>query len=153
MDEEIPTIHNINGQYVLDDPSALTMMRAVNKQHCRKSLEDHLERMQDFVIKMKSPRISSDETCIVLINVDDINGKDVAEALMPDHNWQSIRDQGQVPYARGLVDRRGMGSVLDVIDVSSAKKLREQSGTAIVVIDHGSTEIFSPKDLTLSSSK
>src|SRR6185436_4774477 len=45
---------------------------------------------------------------VVLLNVDDVHGGPIADMLMPGHNWQEIRDRGEVPFARGLAMRSGI---------------------------------------------
>jgi len=151
--EEIPTVHRINGEIVLDNPSALIQMRALKKKKCLGTLKENIERVNDFILQMKSPLISSEEVCIIIISADDCNGKDVVEALMPNHDWQPYRDKGQIPYARGIVNRQGIESVLNIIDKGAAKKLQDLSGIAIVIIDHESTEVFGTKDLLDDFSK
>jgi hypothetical protein len=43
------------------------------------------------------------EVATVAINVDDPAWTDLAEKLMPGHDWQSYRDRGELPIARGSV--------------------------------------------------
>jgi hypothetical protein len=83
-----------------------------------------------------------DQVVIVLLNVDDENGRLLSEVLMPGYNWQEIRDKGEVPFARGLAVRECMQEALDCFDTDAALKLRSKSELAVVVVDFGVAEIF-----------
>jgi hypothetical protein len=48
-------------------------------------------------------RLLAEDFVIVCINVDDLAWTDLAEHLMPDHDWQQYRDKGETPVARGSV--------------------------------------------------
>lgn len=61
---------------------------------------------------------------------------------MPGHNWQEIRDKGEVPFARGLAIRDGIQEALGAFDVEAATKLRSMTDVAVVVVDHGVAEVF-----------
>lgn len=47
--------------------------------------------------------LAADEILVVCIDVDDPAWTDLAEALMPEEDWQQYRDRGMVPTARGIV--------------------------------------------------
>jgi len=61
---------------------------------------------------------------------------------MPCHNWQEIRDRGEVPFARGLAVRDGIQEALGAFDKDAAKKLEDMTEIAVVVVDHGVAEVF-----------
>ena len=61
---------------------------------------------------------------------------------MPGHDWQSYRDRGETPFARGLAGREGVRSFLEMIDREAMEKLRSFDGLAVVVVDHGVAEVF-----------
>lgn len=139
------TVHEIDGQLVLDDPAAAACFRAVAKNNCRSLLELNKEATERFVRRIRERAMSPRDVVIVLIDVDDVNGRAVADGLMPSYDWQPIRDRGEVPIARGLAGRVGIEEVLDLIDDAAAVKLRAASSetASIVVIAYGVAEVFS----------
>lgn len=135
------------GQLVLDDPQAVAVARAVAKYNCKLLLGFNLERARHFVSRIEERGDSPKEVLVTFINVDDPFGKKLADALMPGHDWQSYRDRGETPIARGLAGREGIQEVLGAFDAEAAEKLRGIAGVAIVVVDSGAAEIFTPGDL------
>ena len=80
---------------------------------------------------------------IVLLNVDDEHGGVLADILMPGADWQVFRDQGQVPFARGLAERAGIQSAVESLDVEAGAELAAIQGeAAVVVMDFGVVGIF-----------
>ena len=142
------TIHEENGELVLADPEAFAVARAVAKYNCKLLLGFNLERARHFVMRIKERGDSPKDVLITFINVDDPFGKKLADALMPGHDWQLYRERGETPIARGLAGREGIQEALDAFDAEAAKKLRELEGVAIVVVDGGVAEIFTPGDLS-----
>ncbi|HEA84359.1 MAG TPA: hypothetical protein ENI04_00005 [Candidatus Wildermuthbacteria bacterium] len=61
---------------------------------------------------------------------------------MPGHNWQEIRDQDEVPFARGLAMREGIQEALGTFDDEAAAKLQDMIDVAVVVVDYGVAEVF-----------
>lgn len=146
-EEPRATVRKIDGQLVLDDPDALAMIRAVGKVNCKGTLTAHYDAVERFMGRFLEADYSPDDVVIVLINVDDPQGRPIAELLMPGHDWQAVRDQGMVPYARGLAGREGMQEVLDLIDKDAAQKLKDAAGkVALIVVDHQVAEVFSEGD-------
>ncbi len=135
-------VREVEGQLVLDDPDALAMIRAVNKINCKTMFELNADRVDHFVKRMKDGGHSPSRVVIVLINVDDVHGGPIAEALMPGHDWQEYRDRGELPVARGLAGREGIEAVLADFDKEAADKLRNMKGVSVVVVDYGVAEIF-----------
>lgn len=118
------------------------MIRAVEKHNCRHTLDLNAERVAHFKQRVIERGMSASEVVTVLINVDDAQGRPLADALMPGFNWQEIRDRGEIPFARGLAERAGVQGFLDAIDQEAATKLQEMVEVAVVVIDHGVAEVF-----------
>lgn len=135
-------VRKINGEIVLDDPEALGVIRAVEKHNCKLFLYANADRVQHFVNRIKEQGLSADEVVIVLLNVDDPNGKALAEVLMPGFNWQEIRDRGEQPVARGLASRIPLTGILETFDTEAASKLRDWKDIAVIVVDRGVAEIF-----------
>jgi len=135
-------VREVDGQLVLDDPYAVAVIKAVEKHNCRNTLELNVDRVAHFKQRLMDRNMSADEAVIVVINVDDIHGGPLADALMPGHNWQEIRDRGEVPFARGLAMRDGIQEFLEHFDCEAATKLKEITDIAVVVIDRGVAEVF-----------
>lgn len=136
-------VREINGKLVLDDPDAREMIRGISKSNCGKTLEMNSDRVQHFKRRLTERGLTADKAVIILLNVDDSNGGELANILMPGFNWQEIRDRGEVPFARGLAMREGIQKALKVFDKEAAKKLLStKDGVAVVVVDHGVAEIF-----------
>ena len=134
--------HRINGQMVLDDPDAVDMINAVGKHNCKNTLGINADRVEHFKQRLAELGMTADQAVIVLLNVDDIHGGPLADVLMPGHNWQEIRDRGEIPFARGLAMRKGIQKALSAFDKEAATKLRGMVDVAVVVIDHGVAEVF-----------
>lgn len=141
-DEPRARVREVNGKLVLDDPDALAVARAVAKHNCRATLDVQIDRVRHFKKRMAELNRTAEEVVIVLINVDATFGADLANALMPGHDWQQYRDRGEVPFARGLAGREGLQRCLDVIDNDASKKLCDLVGLAVVVVDRGTVEVF-----------
>lgn len=130
-------VHEINGQLVLVDPEAAAMIMAVEKYNCRSTLVANFGRVFHFKRRIAEIGMSPKDAVIVVLNVDDPHGGPLADVLMPGFDWQSIRDRGEVPFARGLAGRDGIQEVVDKLDRETGDELRSIQGTAVVVMDHG----------------
>lgn len=149
VDDEQPTatVRMVDGQLVLDDPAAVAVIRAVAKHNCRQTMTVQADRVANFVRRMGERGDSPDDVVIVVLNVDDPHGGRLADALMPGHDWQAMRDRGEVPFARGLAGRDGIQELLDELDKDAAEKLRALVGkVAVLVMDHGAMEVFTVTD-------
>jgi hypothetical protein len=135
-------VREINGQLVLDDPDAMAVINTVNKLNCQATLEMNADRVKHFQNRLTERGLTADQAVIVVIKVDDIHGGPLAEILMPGYDWQSIRDKGEVPFARGIAERNGIEEALDTFDKEAAAKLHGMKDTAVVVVDYGVAEIF-----------
>jgi hypothetical protein len=136
-------VREIDGQLVLDDTDALALMRAVSKHNCQNTLELNADRVEHFKRRLAERDMTSDQAVIVLLNVDDVHGGPLADILMPGHNWQEIRDRGEVPFARGLAGRDGIQEALDTFDQEAGARLRDMAGVAVIVVDYGVAEVYS----------
>lgn len=141
----IARVHEINGTLVLEDPDALAMIKAVARHNCRLTFEGQAERVTHFKGRIAARGLSPDDVVIVLLNVNDSCGKMLADVLMPgqDAVWQSMRDEGLVPFARGLAVREGIETAIATLDQEIGDKLGAMKGkVAVVVVDHGVVEAF-----------
>jgi len=143
VSESDPVVREIDGQLVLDDPTALGMVRAVAKINCRSLLQENADRIKHFVDRVavlgKAPR----DVVIVLLNVNDKVGCVLAEALMPGHEWQTFRDRGEIPVARGLAERAGIQAAIEEFDTEAGTKLKENPDMlCVVTVQDGVAEVF-----------
>lgn len=130
------------GKHVLVDPTAYGAMQAISKHNCKRTVELQQDRVQYFRRRIEERGLGAQDVVILLINVDDAKGAVLADAAMPGHDWQAIRDQGQIPFARGLADREGVQEFVDLVDEDASAKLRELQGVALVVVDFDTVEVF-----------
>lgn len=136
-------VREVDGQMVLDDPVAVAMVRAVEKHNCRNTFEMNSDRIAHFKQRLSDRGMTAAQAVIVLLNVDDVHGGPLADALMPGHDWQEYRDRGEVPYARGLAMRGGIQKAIGAFDEEAAAKLKDMADVAVVVVDRGVAEVFS----------
>lgn len=143
VDEE-PTavVREVAGQLVLDDPEAIAVIRAVEKRNCLNTLVMNADRVAHFKQRLSDRGMTPDQAVIVILNVDDVHGGPLADALMPGHNWQEIRDRGEVPFARGLAMRDGIQNAIGTFDEEAAAKLKNMTDVVVVVVDRGVAEVF-----------
>jgi len=129
---------------VLIDPEGYGVMMTVGKHNCKLTFEANADRVAYFRNRAVELDKTPSDVVIVVANVDDRNGKILADALMPGFDWQSIRDQDQVPFARGLAVRAGIQEFLNIFDTQASKKLGEfqTEQLAVVVVDYGTCEVF-----------
>ena len=142
MGSEAYITQNNAGELILIDPVGAAVANAVNKSNCRVTLDLNADRVSHFKRRMAERNYNGNDVVIVLLNADDTNGRVLADMLMPGHDWQQYRDRGEVPFARGLAGREGIQAALCVIDRDAANKLNAIQGVAVVVVDHGTAEVF-----------
>jgi hypothetical protein len=144
-------IREIDGQLVLDDPDALAVIRAIERENIRRFLattEAMRDRVWHFASRIRDPH-GDDGTrwLVIMLCVDDPNGAVLAEALMPGHDWGAIRARGEVPWARGLADRAALQSMLDAAYPDVGNELRAIAGVAVLAMDRGIIAAFAEKDI------
>jgi hypothetical protein len=142
MEEIRAQVRVVDGQVVLDDPEAVTVMRVVGKTNCRQTFALQAERVRHFKRRVAALGLEPADVVIVLLNVDDAHGGPLAETLMPGHDWDQYRERGEVPFARGLAGSAGITAALGVFDEEAALKLCSMTDLAVVVVDHGVAEVF-----------
>lgn len=147
------TVRMIDGQLVLDDPDAAAILRVISKRNCLNTLKNVAERVAHFEGRIAALGISVQDTVMVLLNVNDEMGGLITEQLMPgqEAQWQALRDQGAIPFARGLAGRAPLQKLLDDIDPEESTKLRNiAAGMAVIVMDHGVIAVFNASDSRLA---
>lgn len=144
MSDPLATVRMVDGQYVLDDPVGIEVIRAVGKHNCRATWTENHERIEHFANRILEKGLTSADVVIVILNVDDPHGGPLADGLMPGHEamWQDFRDKGMVPFARGLAGREGIQNVLALFDEEASEKLARIDGIAVVVVDHEVAEVW-----------
>lgn len=135
-------VRKVNGQFVIEDPVAIGMIIGVSKANCKNMLDLNADCIAYFKARLSRRGMTPAQAVIVLLNVNDVHGGPLAEALMPGHDWQEIRNKGEVPFARGLAERDGIQEVLGTFDTDAAIKLRGMTDLAVLVVDHGVAEVF-----------
>ncbi len=137
----------MNKPIAIVGPEVAAIIDVIAKSNCRHTLDiqvDHVRRFARRARELAGPR----DLAIVLINVDEAAGlgAHLADVLMPGLNWQCYRDRGEIPFARGLVARPGMQEMLDEIHPDVAKRMRKIEGYPVLVVDHGTVDVFTTQD-------
>lgn len=127
------------GQLVLDDPEGLAVLRVVQKHNCRLTLDLFPDRVAHFKERLA---VLGNDRALVVMNVDDPQGRFLADLAMPGHDWTADSADGKTPYARGLMFREALAEWLDTWDVDAAQKMRTCLGPVVLVVDYGVAEVF-----------
>lgn len=130
----------INGK--LYSPAVVAVISATEKNNCKITLQSNTDRVEHFKSRINELNMTPDQAVIVCLNVDDVHGSQIAEALMPGHDWQAIRDEGKTPFALGIAVRDGIREAIDAFDKDAATKLMNTDEISVVVVDHGVAEVF-----------
>jgi hypothetical protein len=119
---------------VTSDDAVRGFVTAVNNVNCKRVLSANAERVEHFERRMVERGDDPTKVVIVVLDVDDVHGAALADALMPGHDWQAYRDRGERPIARGLAGREGITGAIEQIDPSAAAQLRGIAGPAVVCV-------------------
>lgn len=122
--------------------AVIAIVKTDGKPRCRYTFDMNVDRIAHFKRRSTELGKTPDEVVIVILNVDDDHGGPLAEVLMPNTNWQEFRDRGEVPFARGLANRKGIQGALWHIDREAAEKLMLMDELAVIVVDHGTADVF-----------
>lgn len=115
---------------------------AVNKHNCRITFDANAERAAHFARRIRERGDDPAVMGIVILAVDDPHGGLIAEGLMPGFDWQAIRNRGEVPFARGIVERAGIADAIGLFDTEAAEKARSMPGVVAIVVDNGVADVF-----------
>lgn len=148
--EPTATVRVIDGRLVLDDPDALGAAMAVEahnrKVACQALFDDNAERVAHFVGRITARGDSPEHVLIVILDLDDSYGAQLADLLMPGQDWNLLRSHlapGETPVARGLASRDGIQSMLDELNKSEGDALRTiRDVPAVVVMTAGTQRVF-----------
>lgn len=107
------TVREVNGQAVIDDPQGLAVLGAIERHNLYRADPDATERLE------ARAREKTEQTNkpfgVIMIDVDVPDFADMAEALMPDHDWDSYRGRGEKPVARGCVPRELLVEMVNAV--------------------------------------
>jgi len=131
MDEAI--VREVNGELVLTSPVDLAIIETVQRHNCERALELHEESVAHFKKRVLELGLDPTKFAIVLLSVDDPLGKALADQLMPGYAWQAIRDRGEEPWARGIVEREGFKTLLQDIAPAEVPTLDHPELVTIMV--------------------
>lgn len=155
-------VQEVDGKLVLVDPTAVAFVRAVERENCRRLVlhDEFRDRVEHFQKRARERGLSCRDVAIIVANVDDPQGKQFADALMPGHDWQAYRDRGEVPFARGLANAPALEAAVRVLDPAEADKLHELGEQelrepnpfrmGVIVVDRGVVAVFPISELRLS---
>lgn len=136
------TIYVMDEEFISNNPEAALMAKAIGKANCMNLFDLNTDRVEHFRNRVTELNRTSADTVIVLINVDDVHGRSIADVLMPGFNWQEVRDRGMVPVARGLASKAVIQDMLVQFDVEACEKLKGMTELAVVVVDEAVAEVF-----------
>ncbi len=123
---------------IIPDPEAASSEQLAKTQAAMGLFRANADRVKHFTRRVAELGRSSQDTVITVINVDDPIGGVLAGALMPGHDWQSYRDAGEVPVARGLADKDAISGFLGAAGFNTAQsELMNTDDLRVVVPDAG----------------
>ncbi len=67
--------------------------------------DENRQRLAELAYRALRRGMKPVDFIIICIDVEDSEWTELVNHLMPDHDWQSIRDRGERPVARGSVTR------------------------------------------------
>ena len=141
-------VREVAGKIVIDDPDARAVIRAVDRENCRRLVRERMrDRVEHFVRRIAELGRSGAELLVVVLNVDDLNGGALAEVLMPGHNWQAYRERGELPYARGLAERPALQAAIAEFDPTAGAELAAIAGVAVLVMDFETIAAFDAEEI------
>lgn len=132
----------IDGKTVLIDPVGYAVIQAVNKINCENTYIAQMDKIKHFKNRITEKGLNPDNVVIIVINVDSPYGPEIADAIMPGHNWQQYRDKGEVPFATGLAIKEGMIEMIALFDKEASEKVTQIKGVPVIVVNYGVVEIF-----------
>ncbi len=130
------TVHRIDARLPMNNKSA------VNKNNCHNILVSHADEIARFKRHAKELSGPTEHVTILLLNVNDVNGRPLSKKLLPKHNWDAANKRQEKPFIRGLFTKELLCKKLDIINKEAAEKLKDMTSMAIVVVDYNNIEIF-----------
>lgn len=125
-----------SGQVVLDPEKSATDEQIARSQSAMDFFQANAERIRHYKQRVEDLGRTGQDTVITLINVDDPIGRVLADILMPGHDWQTYRDAGEIPVARGLASKSGIPEFLEGVGYGvAASELLGTNDLRVVVLD------------------
>jgi len=127
------------------DLDSLTAGQRESLNECAAFFVAHVERIRHFADRVAELGRSGADTVITLINVDDPtgHGRLLADLLMPGHDWQQYRAQGEVPVARGLAIKEPLPGILAELGYDiAARELADTDDLRVVVLHAGTVQVM-----------
>ncbi len=100
------------------------------------------EQDHDRLQSMRRRALELGERVVICIDVDDPAWRPLVDALMPDADWQSIRDRGERPIARGVVP---LAMIADLVADTYPAAGKVETVGSIVVFAAGGVLIVNDK--------
>jgi hypothetical protein len=132
----VPTLHDavatVPGELAWNTPGETLRARyyAINETRC-----------EEIAMRAIARGLHPNAFAVVLIDVDDPMWTPLADALMPNEDWQSFRDAGARPCARGSAMRAGLCDLLaemardsDDPDLARALEMDVPEGAAMCLV-------------------
>lgn len=147
-----------NGQAILHDETALGVMavveehnRSIAGENCRIIYQENLDRVSYFQERLTTTGRSPAEYCMLIADVDDTYGGMLAELTMPGQNWDTYREAGQKPIARGLVGKHWLHNVVEKFDPRVAEQMTFIEDFIVVVVASGIAHVINPDQLQVNA--
>lgn len=102
---------------------------------------DRIKHFKDRLIELG---YGPNEAAVIILEVDDDYGGQITEALFPGNEdyWQTKRNAGKIPIARGMAEIPGLRDALVQFDFEAANKLAMIKGYKCVVVGNSVAEVF-----------
>lgn len=103
------------------------------------------ERLEQMAFRAMQKGLVPNEFVTVCIDVDDPTWTEIVESLMPNYNWQEIRNRGEKPIARGTVTAcitDYLSEVLPDLETALVRSLPPGEVRAIVMAETGASVYF-----------
>lgn len=134
-----------DGKLVLHDPIVTEIIKTLTKHNahtkCQSIHDANRDDIQKILRAFQEKGYRAETHCVVVIQVNDIFGGRINNTLMPNYDWQAIRDQGLEPIARGIADRNFIREAIKQFDPEAASEL-EAPKLAVVVIAASVAKVF-----------
>jgi hypothetical protein len=104
------------------------------------------ERLEQLAYRAIQKGLTPHQFITLCIDVDDPSWTDLVDVLMPDYDWQAIRDRGEKPVARGPITSE-IVDYLSQADPTIAPELLDRLPppgltTAVVMSDGGASVYY-----------
>ncbi len=129
-------VREVNGQLVLEDPMAVAVAGVVERWNLYNADPAAVKRLE---LRAKE----KGDFAVIVIDVD-ASWTDLADVLMPGHDWQQYRDRGEKPIGRGVVPR---DALVDLVESVREKVVPDPfpAGVFTAVFGLGGVSVYEAK--------